>query len=39
MVMDPQQQRRTNVRIAWALASVVVLLFVGFIVKSAKFGI
>jgi hypothetical protein len=37
--MDSQQQRRNSVRIAWALLSVVALLFVGFIVKSARFGI
>jgi hypothetical protein len=37
--MNPEEQRRNNLRLAWALASVAVLLFVGFIVKSAWFGI
>ncbi|MEQ1806817.1 MAG: cytochrome oxidase small assembly protein [Burkholderiaceae bacterium] len=32
-------QRKGNVRLAWFLASLAVLLFVGFIVKSAIFGI
>jgi hypothetical protein len=33
------EQRKSNARIAWVLASIAVLLFVGFIVKSALFGI
>ena len=37
--MNSEAQRRSNLRLAWALASVAVLLFVGFIVKSAWFGI
>jgi len=36
--MTPEQ-RRNNVRLALVLASVAVLLFVGFIAKSAFFGI
>jgi hypothetical protein len=36
--MTPEQ-RRNNVRLALILASVAVLLFVGFIAKSALFGI
>ena len=37
--MTPEQQRKSNLRLAWILASFAVLLFVGFIVKSALFGI
>jgi hypothetical protein len=37
--MNPEEQRRNNLRLALALASVAVLLFVGFIAKSAWFGI
>jgi hypothetical protein len=37
--MDPQKQRRNNARIGWVLASVVVMLFVAFILKRAKYGI
>jgi formate hydrogenlyase subunit 3/multisubunit Na+/H+ antiporter MnhD subunit len=37
--MTSEEQRRSNLRLAWALAAVVALLFVGFIVKSALFGI
>ena len=37
--MSPEELRKSNLRLAWALASVAVLLFVGFIVKSAWFGI
>jgi hypothetical protein len=33
------EQRRSNLRLAWILASIAVLLFVGFIVKSAIYGI
>ncbi len=36
--MTPEQ-RRSNVRLALVLASVAVALFVGFMVKSALFGI
>lgn len=36
---DEQQRRKQNQRLAWALASVVVVLFLGFIAKSAIFGI
>jgi hypothetical protein len=36
--MTPEQ-RRSNVRLAIILASVAVVLFVGFIAKSALFGI
>jgi hypothetical protein len=37
-VVTPEQ-RKGNLRLAWFLASIAVLLFVGFIVKSALFGI
>jgi hypothetical protein len=37
--VNSEPQRRNNARLAWALASFAVLLFVGFIVKSAWFGI
>jgi hypothetical protein len=33
------EQRKGNLRLAWILAALAVLLFVGFIVKSALFGI
>ena len=36
--MTPEQ-RKNNLRLALILASVAVVLFVGFIVKSALFGI
>ena len=36
--MTPEQ-RRSNVRLALILASVAVAMFVGFMVKSALFGI
>ena len=36
--MTPEQ-RRSNVRLALILASVAVAMFVGFVVKSAVFGI
>ena len=36
--MTPEQ-RRSNIRLALILASVAVALFVGFMVKSALFGI
>ena len=36
--MTPEQ-KRTNLRMALVLASVAVALFIGFIVKSAVFGI
>jgi hypothetical protein len=37
-LISPEQQR-SNARLAWLLGSIAVLLFVGFIVKSAIFGI
>ena len=37
--MSPDEQRKSNLRLAWVLASVAILLFVGFIVKSAWFGV
>ncbi len=37
--MTPEQQRKSNVRLGLILASVAVVLFVGFIVKSALFGV
>ena len=33
------EQRKGNMRLGWFLASLAVLLFVGFILKSALFGI
>ncbi len=36
--MSPEQ-KKSNVRLALILASIVVVLFVGFIAKSAFFGI
>jgi hypothetical protein len=33
------EQRKSNARLAWVLASIAALLFVGFIVKSAIYGI
>ena len=33
------EQRKSNARLGWLLGSIAVLLFVGFIVKSAVFGI
>lgn len=35
----PAERRKSNVRLALILASVAVVLFVGFIAKSALFGI
>ena len=37
--LTPEEQRRKNLRLAWALASIAVLLFVGVVAKSAWFGI
>ena len=37
--MTPEQQRKNNVRLGLILASVALALFVGFIVKSAIYGI
>jgi hypothetical protein len=37
--MTTPEQRKSNVRLALILASVAVVLFVGFIAKSAMFGI
>ncbi|MFZ2648487.1 MAG: cytochrome oxidase small assembly protein [Burkholderiaceae bacterium] len=34
----PAEPRQSNLRLAWILASIAALLFVGFIVKSALFG-
>jgi uncharacterized membrane protein (DUF485 family) len=36
--MSPEQKKQ-NVRLAWILASIAVVLFVGFIAKAALFGI
>jgi hypothetical protein len=33
------EQRKSNLRLAWVLATIAVLLFVGFIAKSAVYGI
>ncbi len=37
--VTPEQRRKANVRLALMLAAFVVVVFVGFIVKSAIFGI
>ncbi len=37
--MTPEEQKKANVRLALILASVAVALFVGFLVKSALFGV
>jgi hypothetical protein len=37
--MSPGEQRKNNLRLALILASLAVALFVGFIVKSALFGV
>ena len=37
--MTPEQQRKSNLRLALILASVALALFVGFIAKSAIYGI
>jgi hypothetical protein len=37
--MTPEERRKSNLKLALILASVAVALFVGFIVKSAVFGI
>lgn len=37
--MTPEEQRRKNQRLAWILATVAVALFLGFIAKSALFGL
>jgi hypothetical protein len=40
--LNPQitpEQRKSNLRLAWFLAAIAVLLFVGFIAKSAVYGI
>ena len=36
--MTPEQKKR-NARLAWILASIALVLFVGFIAKAALFGI
>jgi hypothetical protein len=37
--MQPDERRRQNVRLALILASVAVAVFVGFLAKSALFGL
>lgn len=37
--MTPEEKRKQNVRLALILASVAIVFFVGFIAKSALFGI
>lgn len=37
--MTPEERRKSNLKLALILASVAVAVFVGFIVKSAVFGI
>jgi hypothetical protein len=37
--MKPEEQRRNNVRLGLILASIAIVLFIGFIAKSALFGI
>jgi len=34
-----QQQQKNNRRLAWTLASIAVLIFIGFMVKSALLGV
>ena len=36
--MTPERKRQ-NLRLAWILASIAIVLFVGFIAKAALFGI
>jgi hypothetical protein len=36
--MTPEQQK-SNRRLAWALASIAVLIFIGFMVKSVLLGV
>ena len=36
--MSPEQKKQ-NARLAWILASIAIVLFVGFIAKAALFGI
>jgi hypothetical protein len=36
--MTPEEQRKSNLRLGLILASIAVVIFVGFIVKSALFG-
>jgi hypothetical protein len=38
-VMTPEEQKKQNQRLAIILASIAVVLFIGFIAKSALFGI
>ena len=38
-LVRPEARRRGNVRLAWALAAFVAVVFVGFLVKSAVYGI
>ncbi|MFT3956881.1 MAG: cytochrome oxidase small assembly protein [Piscinibacter sp.] len=37
--MTPEEQKKANVRLGLILASVALVLFVGFLAKSAMFGI
>lgn len=37
--MTPEEQKKANVRLGLILASVALALFVGFLAKSAMFGI
>ena len=38
VAMTPEQKKQ-NARLAWILASIAIVLFVGFIAKAALFGI
>lgn len=38
-VMTPEEQKKRNQRLAMILGSIAVVLFLGFIAKSALFGI
>jgi hypothetical protein len=38
-VMTPEQQQKSNRRLALALGCIAVLIFVGFMVKSALLGV
>ena len=38
VAMTPEEQRKSNLRLGLILASIAVVIFVGFIVKSALFG-
>jgi len=37
--MSLEQRKKQNLRLAWILASVAIVLFLGFIAKAALFGV